>query len=220
MRLQQKVFSFITPEGKIPSEKLLTSKVSVNDIPTDKLLSELFTGIKKEKNGTIKGYSILEHLSEKGNISVNDIKYNISFISSTGEKIIIKEISDPKDYILDDKELSEDELKVLENFIQESGKSSSSEQPQDNQLEAEKSQVEDDSVKLYDNEYYNEELKELINSGYKELHTEPKSNFRLLKKEDEDDVLIEITKDDYEVREISEYKIEVLENNFTITKND
>lgn len=224
MRLQQKIYGF-SNKGDF---KLLTSKLIVNGNETDNLLSSLFEGIKKERNNSIRGYSILEFLNEKGEIQINDKVYQLSF-KSGDEVFSLSSITDPVDFILNDKEISESQEKSYETLIESSAPVQEPKQPKES--ETEETQAGAEETIIHENEDYNNEVKSLSEDGYKELNTNPKSNYRLLvRKEQEGDsdeqkekniILVEITEDDYNLLDVTEFKIEISEdNNFKISEND
>lgn len=221
MRLQQKVYGFSLQSGDNPKSKLLTSKLAVNEKLSEILVSDLFIGIKKEKNGTIKGYSILEFVDENGNIKVNDKIYNLSFAGNE-ETFVLKSVADPRDYTLEDKNVSDSDLKSLEEKIESSAPVSEPTQPKEpiTQLETVEAVVEDS---VYTNEEYEQEKNDLSEEGFVEYNTEPRSNNRALIKTSESGkqkiVLIEITKDDYNILNMDEHEFELNNKNKTITIN-
>lgn len=219
MRLQNKVYEFTLPGGDKPISRLLTSNLVVNGKQSDMILSELFYGIKKEKNNTIKGYSILEFLDEKGNIQVNDKIYNLSFLGSE-ETFILKSATEPKDYTLNDKEMTEEETKQIENKIEASAPSEVPTQPLEVKTEEEIPQV-GAETSLFENEEYEQEKSDLKEEGFTEYLTEPKSNIKALVNQEEGKrekiVLIEIHENDYEILDLDEYEIELDNKNKTFT---
>lgn len=217
MRLQHKVYEFTLIDGDKPMSRLLTSNLTINQKLSDILVSDLFYGIKKEKGNTIKGYSIFEFLDDKGNIQINDKIYNIGF---TGDKdnYILKSVSDPKDFVLDDKEMPDAEVKIIEQRIESSAPSEIPKQPQEVQTQATEAGA---GESIYESKEYEQERDDLKEEGFKEYLTEPKSNYRCLVKHEEGKeqklVLIEIMKDDYKILDLDEYILEFDDEKKTFT---
>lgn len=208
MRLQHLVYGFLLQSGDEPKSKLLTSTLIVNGNNSKVTLSELFFGNFKERDNTIKGYSILEFLDENGNIQINDKIYNLSF-QSDEEIFLLKSVVLPS-IQLSDKELSDEEVKTIENKIEGSAPSEIPMQPQEEKTDE---NLEEAAPTIFENEEYEEEKEDLIPEGYVEFNTEPKSNFRLLVKQRDDKkfkaYLIELLEDDYQILELDEYKIDL-----------
>lgn len=222
MILQQRVFEFNTETGDKPTGKLLTSRVIVNSIPTEIFVSDLFHGFGRENNNTVKGYSILEFLDENSNMEINDKIYNITMITPLGEPITITTIRDPKDYILNDKTLTDDQEKNFESKIESSvpqDKSELSEIPmqqeqktQNADATADENEVSADlpgsaEVVFEENQDYIDEKAELKQEGFNEYLTDPLSNYRALVGHDQL-ILIEIKENDYDVLNTDAYEIE------------
>lgn len=209
MRLQQQVYGFNLQSGDNPVSKILTSKLVVNGKISEILVSELFYGIKKEKNNTIKGYSILQFLDEKGNIQINDKVFKLSF-SSDNEDFILSSLTEPSDYTLQDKEMSEEEIKVLETKIESSAPVQQPEQPQEIETQETEAVAEDS---IYENEDYEAEKNDLKEEGFEEYNTETKSNFRCLVRQEsgkKDKILfIEISEDDYDILPLDGMNVQV-----------
>lgn len=226
MWLQNKDFKFTLPDGDKPISRLLTSSLVINEKISDITLGDLFYGKTKEVKNSITGYSILEFLDEKGNISINDKIYNLSF---TGDKdnFILNKVSEPKMITYKDKEFSEDKLKTLEERIESFGRveppaaSEVPTQPQETKTEEEIPQEVVEGSNLFTSEEYEEEKENLKGEGFHEYLTEEKSNYRLLVR-DNKLVLIELFKDDYEVLELDNYNLVRNDKSktFTITPNE
>lgn len=221
MRLQNKVFEFKKEDGSNPDSKMLTSNIFVNKNKSNFLLSDLFYGIKKEKDNTIKGYSILEFIDEKGNIEVNNKIYSISFGSEI-ESFILKSCKDPKDFVLNDKELDEDQVKAISEKIESSAPSEVPTQPLENKTDENQAGVED-SILFEETEEYKDDKEYLLSEGFLEYSTNEKSNYRLFIKtinengSDTKKVLMEVIEDEHEVLELDEYKLSLDEKNKTFS---
>lgn len=231
MRLQHKVFTFLLPSGDKPISRLLTSKVKVNNIESDILMSDLFHSIKKESGNTITGFSVLELLNDNNEIKINDKIYTLAFVNDN-EEFNLSKVTDPKNFVRNDIETTEDEDKEIENRIIDSVPviEEASQQP-DAATSEEQSSAGTQSIPVFENEDYNSEKEDQEKEGYVEYNTNPKSNMRLLVQEKslpetpEDEyekiVVVEIGEDDFEIGIRSEYKLELNseDKTFTYTPN-
>lgn len=222
MRLQQKQFTFNLVDGNKTMSDILRSNVVINNKLSNVLVSQLFYDNVKQKNNTLKGYSILEFVDEQGNISVNEKIYNITF---TGDKdnFILKSVTEPTGVVMNDKELKENESKVFEELLTNSTTVDEQEQPLEQKTDDE---VIPAVVTLFKNEDYESEKES--NENFIEYNTEPVSNLKLLVNESElpetqEDVeeklvLIEIeSEQSFSILIREEYKIELNQENKTFT---
>lgn len=218
-RLQHKNFTFGLPSGDKPLSRILTSKLIVNKNKTDILISQLFFGIKKENDGSIKGYSILEFLEcETSTILINDKPYIIEF-ENENEIFVLKSVTEPKNFVLKDKNFDTSEL---EKKIEESTPAQVTEQPPLSKTEEE---IQPAGVTVFEEcEEYKSEIQEQINSGYELYNTSEKSNYRLLVCDQKNPqlILIELFENDYEVIDENDFEIELneQEKTFTINKDE
>lgn len=221
MRLQNKLFTFKPKIGEDVKSTLLTSNVLIDGKLTDILLSDLFFGIKKTRNNTIRGFSILEFANERNEIEINERVYKISFIGKDDEKFSLAQMRDPIDFVLNDKEISDSESSELEKLIQESAPAKEQEQPLEPETLTEFTARNEAGANLFDNDYYKQELEELQQDGFVEYNTDPRSNMRLLVDERgvEDNILIEIEKDDFAILINEEYETTRDLENKTFTYN-
>lgn len=187
MRLQHKNFQFLrTIDGERPVSKILTSKVFVNNIETDILVSQLFFGVKKESNNFVKGYSILEFVNDANEIQINDKIYKLSFVGAhDNESIMLKSIADPTGFVLVDKNLPDSEFASIESRIENVAPALNdaiNEQPResDNQTKSSSDNIGAGAIVLYTNADYENERDDLRDEGFVEYQTDPKSNSRLL----------------------------------------
>lgn len=224
MRLQHKNFTFTLIDGDKTMSRILTSNVVIDNKITNLLISQLFHGVRKEAKNTVRGYSILEFVDNDGNIDINDKIYNIQF---TGDKdnFILKSITDPVNYQLNDKNLTDDESSEYETLITNALTSVQvQEQPLESKTDEE---VQPAGVALFTNEDYNVEKTE--NPEFVEYNTSPVSNMKLLVNENalpedvENDVeeklvLIEIeSPESFAILIRNEYNIELNQNDKTFT---
>lgn len=236
MRLQHKNFQFLrTIDGERPVSKILTSKVFVNNIETDILVSQLFFGVKKESNNFVKGYSILEFVNDANEIQINDKIYKLSFIGANdNESIMLKSIADPTGFVLTDKNLPDSEFASIESRIENVAPAlnvTSNEQPResDNQTKSSSDNIGVGAIVLYTNTDYENERDDLRDDGFVEYNTDPISNSKLLVNErvvdkqktthnandyiiNDDDaqqniVLIELQRDDFVIDFFEDYNI-------------
>lgn len=229
MRLQNKNFTFALATGDKPVSRLLTSNVVIDGKKTDILLSQLFYDKRKESGNRIKGYSILEHANERGEIEINDRIYKLSF-SGSEENFTLLSVTDPKDFTWNDKTMPESEEQALEKLIQESAPVV---QIEDQPLQNETSETEpttrshdEAGATLFTNADY--EREKSLNPEFAEYNTVPESEMKLLVNEsalpenpdDEEEklVLIELNGDkDFGIHIREEYKIELNQTDKTFT---
>lgn len=226
MRLQNKTFIFTTLSNDATQSDFSKSFVKINNKLTDIKLFDLFYGIKNQRKNTIKSYSILEFVDELGNIEINEKVYNISFAGDNDEFILSKSI-DPLTFTLNDKNISDDEIALLEKRIIDSAPVDVQEQPLEQITEAIET-PEAGAPILFTNTDYENEREDLKQDGFVEYNTNPASNVKLLvnekklpEKADEEEeiiVLIEIeSNDSFAILIRDEYEIKLNENDKTFT---
>lgn len=219
MRLQNKNFTFKTATGDMPVSRLLTSNVVIDDKKTDILLSQLFYDKRKEASGFIKGYSILEHANERGEIQINNRVYKLTF-SGKDDDFVLQSVTDPTNVTWLDKTMSDSETLELEKLIEQSAPVV---QQQEQPLKTETSETElttrshdETGAKLFTNEDY--EIEKSMNPEFAEYNTVPESAMKLLVNEsalpetdadtEEKLVLIELNgQKDFGIHIREEYKI-------------
>lgn len=228
MRLQNKTFIFTTSSNDATQSDFSKSFVKINNKLTDIKLFDLFYGIKNQRKNTIKSYSILEFVDELGNIEINEKVYNISFAGDNDEFILSKSY-DPLIFILNDKNISNDEIALLEKRIIDSAPVDVQEQPLEQKTEALETPEAGAHIKLFTNSDYEQEKEDLKQDGFVEYNTFPTSNVKLLVNEkiletdvddeqDEKIVLIEIeSNDSFAILIRDEYEIKLNTNDKTFT---
>lgn len=229
MRLQNKNFTFKTATGDMPVSRLLTANVVIDDKRTDILLSQLFYDKRKESSGFVKGYSILEHANERGEIKINNRVYKLTF-NGKDDDFVFSSAIDPTNVTWLDKTMSDSETLELEKLIEQSAPVV---QQQEQPLETETSETElttrshdEAGAKLFTNEDYEQE--KLMNPEFTEYNTVPESAMKLLVNEsalletdtdtEEKLVLIELNgQKDFGIHIREDYKIELNQMNKVFT---
>lgn len=223
MRLQNKNFTFTLASNDKPMSRIITSALVIDNKLTTILVSDLFIGLRKERGNVVKGFSILE-LIKNNKIEINARVYELTF-SGDKDNFNLTSIDDPTGFILNDKEINDEQLIEFEKLIETNAPEKLTTQEQPLNVESTNEEIQSAGDVLFTNEDYNFELQDLQNDGYVEYNTSPRSNMKLLVNERDENAeheLIEIEHDNFAILDLNEYEIKTNreDKTFTLTRVD
>lgn len=196
MKLEQTIFVFSFDDKNKKNDKIdfKNSFLYANGCITDIPATDIFSKVTAIRDTSIKGYSMLEFLDEKGNICIEDSDskiLNISFIDNSGNFFKLTKKYDPqiRPNALDvDEQSLKQIINKIENFLNNIHEKS-------------------DTLIFFNNPVFNSDVEIAKDEGYILTETLPRSNLYVLKKDKDNFYLIEVNETDYDIVSKDDYVI-------------
>lgn len=196
-------FSPIAEGVNLTPAKITNSLLVIDNVVTSVPASSLFKGtVRKNSDGSLSGFSILEFLSDKGEIEIDKIVRRFSFQTVSEENVL------PSDFVLSKKtnsesmfdyDLSKQQQKELDAILSEAISKADEENNKKSAV------IEPVFVPVKECELYVSDKNDLLRQGFKEYVFE---NYRLLKKGSKE-ILCLLEENKYSVQNKSGRNIEI-----------